>query len=132
MPCKQAVSVEDAVMKIAKSQHKEIKGLETMAFQASLLANIPYEKQASELLQMIDSMEKNKLNFEMMLNSYRNQRMDEVEKLLMDPEFGIGENRDEMLDERNKNWVTQLKNIMIEQPVFVAVVPGICRAKMDW
>ena len=47
MPCKEAVSIEDSVMKIAKTAGKEIKGLETMAFQASVFDNIPYEKQAS-------------------------------------------------------------------------------------
>ncbi|MBK8611070.1 MAG: TraB/GumN family protein [Chitinophagaceae bacterium] len=124
MPCAQPISVEDAVMKTAKAQDKEIKGLETMAFQASLFDNIPYEKQAKELLDMIDSINNYKLNFETMLNSYRNQRLDELGKMLTDPDFGFEENQAELLDNRNKNWVGQLKNIMVNQTVFVAVGAG--------
>ena len=59
-----------------------------------------------------------------MLASYKNQRMDEIEKLLMDPEFGITENQDVLLNKRNKNWVTQLKIIMMNRPVFIAVGAG--------
>lgn len=41
MLCESVSSVEEAVMQLAKEQEKEIKGLETMAFQASLFDSIP-------------------------------------------------------------------------------------------
>ena len=60
MPCKLISGVEEELMKVAKTQKKEIKGLETMEFQAGVFDSIPYEEQAKELLQSIDSMASNK------------------------------------------------------------------------
>ena len=63
MPCNATASVEEAIMALAKADDKEIRGLETMAFQASVFDSIPYEKQASDLLESIDSMEKSSKAF---------------------------------------------------------------------
>lgn len=124
MPCNMASSVEEEIMQLAKDTGKEIKGLETMAFQASVFDSIPYEKQAEELLNTIDSLEKSKADFVLMLNAYKNQRLDEIEKIVNTPEFGAAENLDILLDNRNKNWVQQLKVIMKKNPVFTAVGAG--------
>lgn len=124
MPCNSSGSVEEAVMQLAKEQHKEIKGLETMAFQASLFDSIPYEKQAEDLLNTVDSMEKSRTNFEILLNAYKEQRLDKIESLFNDPEFGMADDQDAFLDKRNKNWVQQLKEIMKKESVFVAVGTG--------
>ena len=124
MPCNSSGSVEEAVMQLAKEQHKEIKGLETMAFQASLFDSIPYEKQAEDLLNTVDSMEKSRTNFEILLNAYKEQRLDKIESLFNDPEFGMADDQDALLDKRNNNWVQQLKEIMKTESVFVAVGSG--------
>ncbi len=124
MPCNSASSVEEEIMQLAKDAGKEIKGLETMAFQASVFDSIPYEKQANELLNTIDSLEKSKADFVLMLNAYKSQRLDEIEKIVNTPEFGAAENQDILLDNRNKNWVQQLKPIMQKNPVFTAVGAG--------
>jgi uncharacterized protein len=124
MPCSAVSSVEEAIMQLAKAGDKEIKGLETMAFQASIFDSIPYEKQAQELLTAIDSMEKSRIYFSLMLSAYKNQRLDEIEKIITNPEFGMENNQDILLDNRNKNWVVQLKDIMKKEPVFVAVGAG--------
>ncbi len=124
MPCNSASSVEEEIMELTKDAGKEIKGLETMAFQASVFDSIPYEEQAAELLNTIDSLQKAKADFTLMLNAYKSQRLDEIEKIINTPEFGVAENQDILLDNRNKNWVVQLKTIMKENPVFTAVGAG--------
>ena len=124
MPCSDVSSVEESIMHLAKGGGKEIKGLETMAFQASIFDSIPYEKQAQELLTAIDSMEKSKVYFSLMLSAYKNQRLDEIENIINNPEFGIETNQDILLVNRNKNWVAQLKDIMKKEPVFIAVGAG--------
>lgn len=124
LACTASTSVDEAVMQIAKAEEKEIKGLETMAFQASIFDSIPYEKQAKNLLDAIDSMDKSKINFSLLMSAYKNQSLDEMEKLMNDPEAGAAENMDMLLDNRNRNWVQQLKVIMKLKPVFVAVGAG--------
>ena len=55
-----------------------------MAFQASVFDSIPYEKQAADLLESIDSMEKSSKAFNIMLTAYKNQQLKEIEKLGLD------------------------------------------------
>lgn len=124
MPCNAASSIEEEIMQLAKDNGKEIKGLETMAFQASVFDSIPYEKQAAELLNTIDSLEKSKADFVLMLNAYKSQKLDAIEKIVNTPEFGAADNQEILLDNRNKNWVKQLKLIMKKNPVFTAVGAG--------
>lgn len=124
MPCPTVSSVEDEIMKLAKQNGKEIKGLETMAFQASVFDSIPYEEQAAELLKSIDSMALSKKYFDSMVTAYKEQRINELESLMKNEDFGMETNQDILLDKRNKNWVEQLKTIMKKEPVFVAVGAG--------
>ena len=124
MPCKTISGVEEELMKVAKQEKKEIKGLETMEFQASVFDSIPYEEQAKELLKSIDSMADNKKIFDTMLTVYKNQQLAEIETLFSKSELGLEEHQDILLDNRNKNWVAQLKNIMKTSSVFVAVGAG--------
>lgn len=122
--CQSAASVEEALMQIAKENAKAVNGLETMAYQASLFDSIPYEKQADALLNNIDSMEKSRTYFNRMLAAYNNQRLDEIEKIINTPEFDTNENMEVLLDNRNRNWVIQLRQIMKKNPVFTAVGAG--------
>lgn len=124
MPCHTVSSVEEDIMALAKADKKEIRGLETIAFQAALFNGIPYDKQAKELLNAIDSMEKSKIYFGLMLSAYKNQQLAEIEKIINDPEFGHVENQSILLDERNKNWVMQCHSIMKNEAVFIAVGAG--------
>ena len=124
MPCKSISGVEEELMKLAKLDKKEIKGLETMEFQASVFDSIPYEEQAQELLKSIDSMASSKKIFDTMLNVYKSQQLNEIENLFNKSEMGLEEHQDILLDNRNKNWVGQLKDIMKTSSVFVAVGAG--------
>ena len=56
--------------------------------------------------------------------AYKNQQLKEIEKLVTDPDMGMEDNQDLLLNDRNKNWVGQLKIIMKKNPVFVAVGAG--------
>lgn len=124
MPCKNMSGVEQELMKIAKEQKKEVKGLETIAFQASVFDSIPYQVQAKELLKGIDSMTDYRPYFDSMLDVYKSQRLGDMEKLINNDQFGMAENTDLLLDKRNKNWVEQMKKILPEKNVFFAVGAG--------
>ncbi|MCW3090894.1 MAG: TraB/GumN family protein [Ferruginibacter sp.] len=124
MPCKTISGVEEELMKLAKEQKKEIKGLETMEFQSAVFDSIPYEEQAKELLKSIDSLPAYKKYFDTMIHVYKSQRLSEIENLFKDTEFGMENHQDLLLNDRNKNWVAQLKTIMPAESVFVAVGAG--------
>lgn len=124
LPCKTMSGVEQELMKLAKENKKEIKGLETMAFQASVFDSIPYKQQAKELLKTIDSLQAYKKYFDTMVHIYKSQQLKQMQELFTKSEFGMEDNQDILLDKRNKNWVGQLKSIMKKQSVFVAVGAG--------
>jgi len=124
MPCKTISGVEEELLKLAKSENKEIQGLETMAFQSAVFDSIPYEEQAKELLNTIDSLDRYKLYFDTMINVYKHQQLNEIETMFSKTEFGMNDHQDVLLNNRNKNWVIQLKKIMLQEPVFIAVGAG--------
>jgi uncharacterized protein len=124
MPCKSVSGVEEELMKLAKQNKKNIKGLETLEFQAAVFDTIPYEQQAKELLKSIDSLPAYTVYFNSMVQVYKNQQLDKMETLFNDKEFGMEEYQDILLDNRNKNWVNQLKTLMKNESVFVAVGAG--------
>ena len=124
MPCKTISGVEEELMKLAKLQKKQIKGLETMEFQAAVFDSIPYTEQAKDLLKSIDSISTYQKYFDTMLTVYKSQQLKEIENQFKDSEFGMEEHQDLLLNDRNKNWVNQLKAIMEKNSVFVAVGAG--------
>jgi uncharacterized protein len=124
MPCKTVSGVEEELVRLAKREKKPVNGLETMQFQASVFDSIPYEQQAKELLKSIDSMAVYAKYFDTMVQVYKSQQLAAMENLFSKSEFGMQDHQEILLDSRNKNWVVQLKSIMHEKPVFVAVGAG--------
>ncbi len=124
MNCSTPAGVEEELLKIAKENKKEIRGLETMQFQASVFDSIPYEWQAKELLKNIDSFSIYKKEFDDMVYLYKDQNLDSMQRMLSKSEFGSDEYEDLLLKNRNRNWVVQLKDIMKKEAVFVAVGAG--------
>jgi uncharacterized protein len=123
MDCSLPASIEEELAGLAKEYKKEIKGLETIEFQASVFDSIPYKAQAKELLKNIDSFQTYKKQFADMLSLYKKQQLDSLsESLDNDPDTKDYE--DVLVNNRNKNWVSQLKVIMKKESVFVAVGAG--------
>lgn len=124
MDCNSPVGVETELVKMAKEDGKEIRGLETLQFQASVFDSIPYEWQAKELLKNIDSFAVYKDEFDRMLAFYKDQQLDSLKEMINKSEFGSDKYSDLLLNNRNKNWTAQLKEIMKKTSVFVAVGAG--------
>jgi len=124
MKCKTFSGIEEEVMKLAKQNNKEIKGLETVKFQSSIFDSIPYELQAKELLKNIDSLDKYKNEFDTLMQAYKNQQLNAMEELMNRSEFGMEKYENILVNYRNANWVKQLKVIMKNESVFIAVGAG--------
>lgn len=121
MDCKNMSGIEQELLAMAQKDKKEIKGFETMAFQASVFDSIPYKTQASSLLKTIDSLSTYKVYFAKMLEVYKTQKIDSIQSLFSESEYGQAENMDILLTKRNQNWVEQLKTILKTKSVFIAV-----------
>jgi uncharacterized protein len=100
---------------------KEILGLESIKVQTAVFDSIPYEKQAKELLRFIDSGGTSKGETAKLLAAYKSQNLDTILELTQKSEPGLNEYMDLLLYRRNRDWVRQLKAILPQRPVFVAV-----------
>ena len=122
--CNASSGVEEAILKVAKANKKEIKGLENMAFQASVFDSIPYTTQAKELIKMLDSLPQYKKYMDTLLNIYLSQNLQKIEDQFNNNELGMMDNQDILLDDRNANWVKQLQQLMQQKSLLVAVGAG--------
>ena len=59
-----------------------------------------------------------------MINVYKSQQLKEIGEMFSKSESGMDEHKDLLLNNRNANWVKQLKDIMKKERVFVAVGAG--------
>src|SRR6266496_4818530 len=126
--CKSAQAMEEVIMKEAKGYQKKIKGLETMAYQFSIFDTIPYKMQALQLLKYVDAAKTGKddesKEYEKLLNAYKDQDLSKLEQITSASDVAISSFTDILLYNRNRNWVEQLKDIMADHSVLVAVGAG--------
>lgn len=125
--CDNAISMEQLIMMEAKRSDKEIKGMETMAYQLSIFDSIPYEVQAKQLVAFITDEgtdEKASKDYDEMANAYLNQDLTKLETMINKEELGIANFSDLLLYNRNKNWVNTMQRIFSSNCVVVAVGAG--------
>jgi uncharacterized protein YbaP (TraB family) len=125
LPCQAADGIEMNIMKLAHQYHKEIKGLETAAFQASVLDNIPYTSQAKELLYSIDSVQNTRTETDEMVELYKEQDLDKLLAYSLKTDAGsTSDIQDVMINNRNKNWVEKFPAITKDKSTLIAVGAG--------
>jgi uncharacterized protein len=121
MDCAVKEGMEQAIIKESKQYNKEIKGLESVAFQASVFDSIPYEQQAKELVKSIDSLDKNSALAQELLNVYKSQDLKKIEELTSREDGGISAFMDLLLYNRNTDWAKKMNGIMQSKNVLFAV-----------
>jgi uncharacterized protein len=121
MGCAEKTGMEELIMTEAKKGKKEIKGLETIRFQSSIFDTIPYEEQARDLLKYIDSSAKYQVTLRTMQENYRKQDLDKLMQMTEEEESTMSKYMDILLFNRNRNWVQQLKKILPQKRLLIAV-----------
>ncbi|RYG03517.1 MAG: TraB/GumN family protein, partial [Chitinophagaceae bacterium] len=124
MSCGETNGMEAVIMQEAKPYKKEILGLETTEFQASIFDSIPYKKQAKDLVAYIDSVDHYRGVTEEMVKVYLQQDLGKLDKLMQQSDAGMGEYMDLMLYDRNRRWVKQMPEIMNGGSILFAVGAG--------
>lgn len=125
LPCEQTDGMEMAIMQVAHESQKEIKGLETAAFQVSILEQIPYIKQAADLVNSVDSIRAGTTQIEEMIELYKNQDLDALLAYTLKNDGGDSpEIQDKMIYQRNKNWANLFPQITKDKQLLIAVGAG--------
>ncbi len=125
LPCEQTDGMEMAIMQVAHENKKEIKGLETAAFQVSILEQIPYIKQAADLVNSVDSIGAGTTQIEEMIELYKNQDIDSLLAYSLKNDVGDSpEIQDKMIYQRNQNWANLFPQITKDKQILIAVGAG--------
>jgi uncharacterized protein YbaP (TraB family) len=121
MTCAVKGGMERAITDVAMKYSKEIRGLESVQFQASVLDSIPYERQAKELVKYIDSLEKNTRLAEDLVEVYKRQDLKKIEELTKQEDGGVADFLDLILYDRNADWAEKMSRIMGTDGVLFAI-----------
>ncbi|NOT49966.1 MAG: TraB/GumN family protein [Chitinophagaceae bacterium] len=129
--CEESTGIEEEITSIAKKYKKKTFGIETLEYQMGVMDSISYSVQANMLADYIDSLrrpggiaiEKEKLRG--FNKVYTTQNLDSLNKLIVeiDPTFTEAF-ADILLYNRNRNWVAELKKLMKEKSLVLAVGAG--------
>jgi len=121
MPCTSLCSMENEITKLAIKDNKPILGLESNEVHNAFTEQIPYSKQVKSLLKTIDSFNVYKGYNDSILFVYNHQKLDMLESVFCNKSFTDTEFTDMILKNRSKAWVDELKEIMNNKSVFIAV-----------
>ncbi|GAO45650.1 TraB/GumN family protein [Flavihumibacter petaseus] len=121
MPCAARNGMEEVMLQAVKKAQKEVLGLETVAFQASVFDSIPYADQAKELLKTIDSAGREDSSTAKMLSVYRSQDLSAIDRLTTEDDGGVSSYLDLFLYGRNAKWIPQMKKAMEKGTTLFAV-----------
>lgn len=125
LPCTQTGGMELSIMQLATRYRKEIRGLETVAYQAEILNSIPYEVQAKELLHGVDSTDTFEEQTKKMIELYKEQDIEKLLQFSVSSDSDMNEHTEEMLlNTRNANWTGQFEDISGEGNILIAVGAG--------
>ena len=127
LECESMAMMEQVIMQEARQNKKRIRGLESMAYQAGVLDSIPYRLQAEQLVNYIQNLNKNESEdkeLEQMMEAYKSQDLERLEKLMMSTDMGVGNFTEILLYRRNRNWLEKLKTILPGKSLLIAVGAG--------
>lgn len=119
--CAAPSSYEELIMKLASERKREIEGLETAAFQISVINRIPLEAQAKSLYAMAANPDVVAVMVKELQKAYHTQDSDFLYKFSTQMFVNDLGNSSAMLDDRNKNWIPKLEVMMKAKSSFIAV-----------
>jgi len=120
LDCETTDGMELMIMKEAK-HGKPVDGLETAEFQAGLFDSIPYETQARELVNYIDSSDMNKQQTRQLVELYNKQDLDGIDELSRKEDGGMSGYMDLLLYSRNRKWAKNLDGLLPKKSLLIAV-----------
>ena len=119
-------SVEQELMKVNASQNKEVLGLETVQEQLAVFDAIPYEVQLAELIKSVrNKFANDKAEMVKMYAVYQSADIDAMQNMTAESENKItADYQDELLNDRNANWIPKIEQIAKQKPTFFGVGAG--------
>jgi uncharacterized protein YbaP (TraB family) len=123
LTCSKTESYEQTFVDMAKTQKKEVLGLETPEDQFAVFDQIPDSAEAKMVMEFINNFGDQREEFKKMVDAYKSQDLPELyRQLSTSPDMAGFE--DELLVKRNRKWIPVMESAMQEGPTFFAVGAG--------
>ena len=116
-------SYEEVLMELASEHDLEVAGLETAEFQISLFDNIPMDEQLEQLEKLVTDEDFVTDQFDKLFGHYISEDLKGMYQLFQEDEVWV-QYKDDLLDTRNQAWISDMEELMTEQPVFFGVGAG--------
>ncbi|PSL07281.1 TraB/GumN family protein [Cecembia rubra] len=122
LPCEQVSSYEMFFIQKAQEEKTPIVGLESVSAQIGIFDQIPIKEQLNDLGKMV--MENEGIEeFKTLVNAYLEEDIEKLYQIIASSDL-FKNYQDILLDERNKNWIPIIEELMKEQTTFIAVGSG--------
>lgn len=115
------IPLDFLIAELAKREKKTSYGLETPAFQDSLMNAIPDSLQMRWLIDLSRNLNKAKADFALLMSTYDSQSSQNLYDVSFKTSPEMVYLKEALLDQRNKNWLLYLKSNMPLKAHFVAV-----------
>jgi uncharacterized protein YbaP (TraB family) len=127
MECEPVRMMEQVITENAEAAGKNIKGLESLAYQAEILDEIPYKLQAKQLMDYIDNLSGNHgqdKEMEEIMEAYWQQDLNKILDITSRYDHEIAQYTELLLYKRNRSWVDKLKTLLPARSLLIAVGAG--------
>ncbi len=116
--------IDAAVEHRVSTQGKPVHSLETVDFQMNLLLGKPIASQVDDLMSLCRDPEKSSKLIMDLVSNYTQQNLEQVGQLMLE-ESGVDQQQmQELIYDRNHNWVAQLQPLMSKGRLLVSVGAG--------
>lgn len=123
MPCTDIKAYEMELAELANQHELAILELESVEFQMELFDRIPLADQVEWLWHGVDQEEESQRVMQTMVDAYVSEDLNQLLAAMQhDPQ--MMEYMELLLDERNRNWIAPIRDMMHEQQLFIAVGAG--------
>ncbi|MGV3631590.1 MAG: TraB/GumN family protein [Bacteroidota bacterium] len=117
-------SYEMKIKDVADKNKIPFRGFESVAEQISFFDDMTRAEQAEMVMESIRDEQKNVALMVNMQGIYNRQQLDSLHYLIQEEGGAIAKRESTFLNERNKRWIPQIKEIMNHQKAFIAVGAG--------
>ena len=126
--------IDNYFQMLALQSGKGVKGFETVDFQMGILFGESLEKQVNDLMCMVDHFEETDEIVNRITTAYFSQNLKQIEEAMEEESiFDCGtteKDEDRLINNRNRNWVEVMPDMMAEQPTLFVVGAGhLCGEK---
>ena len=126
--------IDNYFQMLALQNGKAVKGFETVDFQMGVLFGAPLEKQVNDLMCTVDHFKDTEEMVDLITTAYFSQDLTQIEEAMeQESKIDCGtteEDEDILINNRNRNWVELMPDMMAEQPTLFVVGAGhLCGEK---